>query len=97
MSEPTPRPWRAKDGDVQLNSYNVTIAHCVTAGLPADANAALIVRAVNSHDELVAALRGLLPLEAFCDDRKDGHLFAAAHAALVKARPDDAAKVWSGR
>ena len=41
------------------------VATCYSPGI-ADANAALIVRAVNSHDALVAALRGLV-------DRLDDH------------------------
>lgn len=56
----------------------------------AKANAALIVRAVNVHTELVAALEGVLPLaEAYADGKTRSHpdheWIEVARAALAKA------------
>ena len=63
-AEATPRPWRFEDGFIlaeeeALRIVGVQIPTVVgPARLEAVANAALIVRAVNSHDALVKALQG---------------------------------------
>ena len=67
MTEPTPRPWHCDHGDdgidysheysdIYVDGGNIIIAqvnHLIPEG---DANARLIVTAVNCHDDLVAAL-----------------------------------------
>ncbi len=62
MNEATARPWRTAGPN---NSYivgqadthiAVTIHQHIERHLPFEANAALIVKAVNAHDALVAAL-----------------------------------------
>lgn len=65
MSKSTPRPWRLdEDFDEHIiGANNEGVADCCVV-LPKigprhaenEANAALIVRAVNAHDDLVAAL-----------------------------------------
>jgi hypothetical protein len=58
----TPRPWRSEPKDGVMVVYGVkhnTIPVCMTDGddqLETEANAALIVEAVNNYDALVAAL-----------------------------------------
>jgi len=74
MTTATPRPWRVvrpripvKDNDFGIRAPdNGLIAEVFEHGgnqyteiSPAEANAALIVRAVNSHDALVAALEAV--------------------------------------
>lgn len=64
MSEPTPRPWRYEWNEAQGESgYDILgPADEPIAGIsdavagPLEANAALIIRACNSHDEMVAVL-----------------------------------------
>jgi hypothetical protein len=65
MSEHTPTPWFADRDDRPNMGWNVHIVReddpririCfMTSGSEAKANAALIVRAVNSHADLVKAL-----------------------------------------
>ncbi|MCK8788244.1 hypothetical protein M0638_28235, partial [Roseomonas sp. NAR14] len=61
----TPMPWSIdQDGKTALITSNgELIAECGISDLPVkqdQANAAFIVRAVNAHDALVAALRELL-------------------------------------
>jgi hypothetical protein len=57
----TPRPWR-KSGDVVLGNNNEIVAtcgndFCETPYEKDKANAELIVRAVNAHEDLVKALK----------------------------------------
>ncbi len=58
MSEHTPTPWAASDVRVDATARK---AHegptCIASSV---ANAAHIVKCVNLHDELVAAMEGLL-------------------------------------
>ena len=61
MSKATPRPWTVKTPLMDPNAYDVYGGGVqITRGYWAHngkADAELIVRAVNSHDELLAALR----------------------------------------
>ncbi len=73
MTETTPRPWRviskeditikghvcSTGGDDQNNQYFVQGSDYYEGGNGAKADAELIVRAVNSHDDLVAALEAV--------------------------------------
>ena len=67
MKEPTPRPWVVDFNHRIVDGEGEPIADCKVVGAitrlsnqkPA-ADAALIVRAVNAHDDLVAALRALV-------------------------------------
>ena len=64
MSTHTPTPWTYDSGAVY--AADIPIAHMDrnagngTAPVERDLNAKLIVRAVNSHDELVAVLQGIM-------------------------------------
>ena len=88
----TPTPWRFKEyGDVlEVQGIHDGVWATIAAfrfadlGLWQRANAALIVRAVNAHDKLLSALKGLLET-----DHTDTLLMAdaidAAKAAIAKA------------
>ena len=95
MAEPTPRPWRTHgtvivsmtgDSDAPLaecNSHWVSAPTCL-------ANATLIVRAVNAHDDLVAAVKGLIDVIDGAADRFALSILSIevkkkARAALAKA------------
>lgn len=61
--ETSPRPWRwvtTPPKDVLNDADGVAIIVVERGTLPSDANAALIVRAVNLHDELVAMVERLI-------------------------------------
>lgn len=64
----TPTPWsiglgEGQDGAFYIRSGRKTVAKLDTeSSLSDEANAALIVRAVNSHERLVAALKAALPI-----------------------------------
>jgi hypothetical protein len=65
MSDHSTLPWELKRDDSGAIAIIAATGHFITFAFPngdADdaANAASIVRAVNAHDELVAALRELL-------------------------------------
>ena len=70
-SKSTPRPWKVRapkparypDYTVETIDGHYVASVSIMADNPAHANAALIVRAVNCHDELVAALQ--LVLDAY--------------------------------
>ena len=93
MAEPTPRPWRLflqgnneKIGDHAGRKIAVL---CRTADERA-ANGALIVRAVNAHDDLVAAVKGLIDVIDGAADRFALSILSIevkkkARAALAKA------------
>ena len=84
----TPTPWtlnaereKIEDADGEfVTRLSLSRYHDDRADPIAEANAAFIVRACNSHDELVAALRALLR-----DGEHDDDAINAAHAALAKA------------
>lgn len=63
-SKATARPWRAADVHAPRRMGGVVVSDSGTVaaspGTTGYANAALIVRAVNSHEAVVAALRDLL-------------------------------------
>ena len=97
MAEPTPRPWRLflqgnneKIGDHAGRKIAVL---CRTADERA-ANGALIVRAVNAHDDLVAALKEALVQAEGCwrhhygnnpEGSAEPYHIALMRAALAKA------------
>jgi hypothetical protein len=60
MSKHTPTPWTVPDGGIRPAIYTADevehIATMADTGDEMEANAAFIVRAVNSHDALVEAL-----------------------------------------
>lgn len=65
MSTHTPTPWEVGEDVGQAERCIVTaecrdICTCETGFGDAEANAAFIVRVVNCHDDLLAALRALL-------------------------------------
>lgn len=73
MSKATPRPWNI-DGGITIRADKIPIAHTYSDYLQnheeSKANAELIVRAVNFHDELISAIENTaLPL---CDMAKFG-------------------------
>jgi len=62
MSEHTPTPWEVRGGLVVTGPRGGLVARCDSDAVPpttARRNAAFIVRAANSHDALVAALRAV--------------------------------------
>jgi hypothetical protein len=88
----TPTPWQVITvrGATQVSGNGKIIASIVQ---PAEANAAHIVRCVNAHDELVAALQlaqKVLDALALDDDCTEGQPEAAhaVRAALAKAAID---------
>lgn len=67
----SPLPWRQHSGDGKTyasvrSHWGQCVADCGSrSDNMAQANAELIVRAVNCHDELVAALKAVEPLVSF--------------------------------
>ena len=92
----TKSPWKADDEIVDIGfddeSANDESHICVCYGPDAMDNAAFIVRACNSHDELVAALEALAGRfrEVAPDDTgldpHDKELLEIAEAAIAKAK-----------
>lgn len=77
-SKATARPWATeRDGGVSIITDRDGNTVCV---MMSEANAALIVRAVNSHDAGVAAMRGMLDGSEPWDERA-----TQARAALALA------------
>jgi hypothetical protein len=67
MSNPSPLPWSINrfGGLIDATEYRIPVSGTVPAptaedGATGDANAALIVQAVNSHADLLAACRAAL-------------------------------------
>lgn len=96
MSEYSPLPWR-NVGSAQIASAkgmfvaSTIISEHALAGA-ADANAALIVRAVNAHAELVAALDRISTFSSGDDStlgalRRLAEIRNEAQTALAKVRP----------
>ena len=82
MGQHTPRPWTHWSARPHGVLFEVTVGSCEFGAQPAlavgrtmeeaDANAALIVRAVNAHDSLVAAVQaGINALEPFAEGEND--------------------------
>jgi hypothetical protein len=91
MTTHTPGPWRYEkrgDGSVGIWAQNDTKVIGMTAGWesefeePTEANAEFIVRACNSHDELLEALHRTL---ALLPGRADWPAVVFARAAIAKA------------
>ena len=81
MSETTARPWSVHKDDLSIRSGATVIADTSDASTDAEttrANAALIVKAVNSHDALLAALE----LVVAHDGALTGADWVVIHAAL---------------
>lgn len=94
MSAHTPTPWAIDGGDIAIGGVVCILAdYCGPdyAGTQERiANAAHIVRCVNLHDELVAALDGMVRMfdakrKAY-DMNLNGMEYADARAALAKAK-----------
>jgi hypothetical protein len=98
----TPTPWilyeRKNGPDILANGGDELIVEGGHAGQDWEANAAFIVRAVNAHDNLLFALKGLRNAIVF--EQGNGYLkdytegftraFDAAQKAIAKAeRPND--------
>ena len=89
-----PLPWRHENGLVKAVSHGkwFTVVRGGSKFTPdgVKANAAFIVRACNSHDELVAALESMMPERIGYDQSMsiDMYLNAVdkARAALAKAK-----------
>ena len=94
MTEHTPTPWRESATGEIRDALGRLVCHLTPRQPPAEqhALAVRILRAVNCHDDLVAALEGLLyeegrsGLHARDVDRRDAAV-AQAHAALARAKP----------
>lgn len=101
MTKHTPTPWRLTTVNYlpTIVAYHPTAAALpnatgdVVMAMPGphfdkaerDANAALIVRAVNSHDELVAALRAMVDAyKDSCPDDEQPSMVRQAIAILAK-------------
>ena len=94
MTKHTPTPWHYDpnhnavtatpnhrgDGKIVLSGFALTMGHYPT---PA-ANTALIVRAVNAHDELLAALHAIIDLDHH-NMGPESRATEIARAALAKA------------
>ena len=90
MTEPTPRPWTCRGGIIRDAEDDPVVSTDVSHRSfdEDEAIERLIVRAVNAHDEMVAALKRLIDLDAgtASDDHQDWDAaIAAARAALAKA------------
>ena len=90
MNEPTSRPWRVeKTGSIEYSIYAGMQALPLATGLFQE-DAELIVRCVNAHDEMVAALKFILafyePGQTHLDTEAWKRAEASGRAALAKAR-----------
>jgi hypothetical protein len=83
----TPTPWNAEQDRVYSDGRWIASTDCIGADTNTETyqNAAFIVRAVNSHDELVEALKNItnLPNELCCPSVKN-----FAKEALAKAETE---------
>ncbi len=103
MTKHTPTPWKVAetaplvmDRGMFIRCVNEGHDHgaiaCVNLGSRSEevqANARLIVKAVNCHDDLIEALTGLLevcPCKNGCDPKDMTCATNAARAALAKAK-----------
>jgi hypothetical protein len=94
----TPAPWEARgekgnyewnvvapDDDDLSEPWHIAECHDGAKGCSAEANARFIVRAVNAHDDLVAALRCLLNATMYRDHPAESQM---AIDAIAKATGD---------
>jgi len=87
MNKHTPTPWTVQQSD-HVGGLLIkpvpgqVVAQC-DEGSEMEANAAFIVRAVNAHDDLVAALKNCAPYYAVMGEAT----IFAIEAALKKAEP----------
>ncbi len=90
MAEHSPLPWSL---DIEGDDYSVRDARTITLindtsyypSAPDREDAAFIVKAVNMHQELVAALRLALPWVSPPLDDRDMSASGVAHRAIVAA------------
>ncbi len=92
-SKHTPTPWRIEHGDEEhregIWAHNPVIGNDTwIAGTMMQADLPFIVQAVNAHDELVAALEGMLEWARRVTQRNPGPEIVNACNALSKARGD---------
>ena len=86
----TPTPWIDDNARIACSETGTSIAHCNEYPFSAAANAAFIVKAVNCHDELVAALEKIAGVNdvdgnsSECDFHEDCQ--DVARKALAKAK-----------
>ena len=92
----TPRPWRVWDSRPNRNNLlfveavqepEKLIAALMVTNYPddeAEANAALIVRAVNSFDALTAALQGMVKLNSLLLEKTDGGFYSAGNNGYIQ-------------
>lgn len=84
----TPTPWESdEDGNIVFThpngkKYVLATTHFVGSPIEQKQNTALIVKACNAHDDLVAALEDLIAYV----ERNGGPVPASANTALAKAR-----------
>lgn len=92
----TPTPWYASKTEGKGRAYIAAtgIGNVVDAGSVSHGDAAHIVRCVNAHDELVAALRAIVaaweavgPMEQVPESINVDELWDAARVALAKVTP----------
>lgn len=97
MAERTPLPWSLDERDpaLAIGPDGKPVADCVIFNprqarpiAEAEANAALIVRAVNAHEELVAALENLIIGIGMGWDLEG--MIEAGNAALARAKGEPA-------
>jgi hypothetical protein len=90
----TPRPWQVSEVPTLIEAGPMMVAKCHLAPASltldphgeANANAALIVRAVNAHDGLVEALQEILDYRGGADNAlQDEYVVERAEAALRAA------------
>jgi hypothetical protein len=87
----TPTPWHEGRYGVYADTTGYGRTHAQVALCENPANSVHIIRCVNAHDELVAALESFLCLSTPADLREDSDLHAVtqrARAALARARAD---------
>lgn len=93
MSEPSPTPWKIDNGYAIQDANGLDLAEINgwdTDSERDDANAALIVRAVNAHAELLAAATEIC-LAADAVTAMAGHepdTIRALRAAVIKAKSE---------
>jgi hypothetical protein len=75
QAKATPRPWRYEEGTKTIRSvpsnYWLATMNSFDGAVDNDANASLIVKAVNNHDDALEAIRqGIAYLEAIKQGKK---------------------------
>ena len=88
-SKRTPGPWKSSNGIIYGDGMIVATTSLAPDSISADRNAAFIVRAVNSHADLLAALKETRELLSWWQGERGDSIHAAvmehADAAIAKA------------